>query len=82
MTMHTFHVGDRAIRYRRTGRGTPVVLTPGGRLGSAVLAWLVSVIEDHVEFNQWDRSNTGPSDLYLDKSTGTEPVRRRCGTAG
>lgn len=64
--MHTFHVGDRAIRYRRTGRGTPVVLTPGGRLGSASLASLASALEDHVQLIQWDRSNTGSSDLYLD----------------
>jgi pimeloyl-ACP methyl ester carboxylesterase len=64
--MDTFYVGDRAIRYRRTGSGTPVVLTPGGRLGSSALASLARALEDHVQLIEWDRSNTGSSDLYLD----------------
>jgi len=64
--MHTFHVDDRAIHYRRTGSGPPVVLTPGGRLGSSALASLARALEDHVQLIQWDRSNTGSSDLYLD----------------
>jgi pimeloyl-ACP methyl ester carboxylesterase len=65
-TMNTFYVGDRAINYRRTGSGTPVVLTPGGRLGSSALASLAHALEDHVQLIEWDRSNTGSSDLYLD----------------
>ena len=64
--MHTFYVGDRAIHYRRTGSGTPVVLTPGGRLGSSALVSLTRTLEDHVQLIEWDRSNTGSSDLYLD----------------
>jgi pimeloyl-ACP methyl ester carboxylesterase len=64
--MHTFYVGDRAIRYRRTGSGTPVILTPGGRLGSSALASLARALEDHMQLIEWDRSNTGSSDLYLD----------------
>jgi hypothetical protein len=65
-TMPTFYVGDRAIHYRRTGSGTPVVLTPGGRLGSSALVSLTRTLEDHVQLIEWDRSNTGSSDLYLD----------------
>src|ERR1700723_864388 len=64
--MHTFYAGDRAIRYRRTGSGTPVLLTPGGRLGSPALASLARALEDHVQLIEWDRSNTGSADLYLD----------------
>jgi len=40
---------------------------PGGRLGSSALASLASALEDHVQLTQWDRSNTGSSDLYLDE---------------
>src|SRR6202021_596300 len=64
--MHTFYVGDRAIRYPRTGSGPPVLLTPGGRLGSSALASLARALQDHVQLIEWDRSNTGSSDLYLD----------------
>lgn len=64
--MQTFDVGDRAIRYRRSGSGTPVVLTPGGRLGSSALASLARLLEDHMQLIEWDRSNTGSSDLYLE----------------
>jgi pimeloyl-ACP methyl ester carboxylesterase len=48
--MHTFYVGDRAIHYRRTGSGPPVVLTPGGRLGSSALASLARALEDHTPY--------------------------------
>ena len=64
--MDTFYVGDRAIHYRRTGEGTPVILTPGGRLGSSALASLAHSLQDHMQLIEWDRSNTGSSDLYLD----------------
>jgi 3-oxoadipate enol-lactonase len=64
--MPTFYVGDRAIHYRQTGSGTPVVLTPGGRLGSSALASLARALEGHMQLIEWDRSNTGSSDLYLD----------------
>jgi pimeloyl-ACP methyl ester carboxylesterase len=66
MVMQTFYVGDREIRYCRTGSGTPVILTPGGRLGFSALGSLARALEDHVQLIQWDRSNTGSSDLYLD----------------
>src|ERR1700677_2546980 len=64
--MDTFYVGDRAIHYRRTGSGTPVVLTPGGRLGSSALASLARALEGKMQLIEWDRSNTGASDLSLD----------------
>ena len=41
-------------------------LTPGGRLGSSALASLARALEDHMQLIEWDRSNTGSSDLYLD----------------
>jgi pimeloyl-ACP methyl ester carboxylesterase len=41
-------------------------LTPGGRLGSSALASLARALEGHLQLIEWDRSNTGSSDLYLD----------------
>ena len=37
-----------------------------GRLGSSALASLARALEDHMQLIEWDRSNTGSSDLYLD----------------
>ena len=65
--MPTFYAGERAIQYRQTGTGTPVILTPGGRLGSAALASLARTLDPHMQLIEWDRSNTGSSDLYLEE---------------
>ncbi len=52
--------------YEITGKGVPVVLTPGGREGRRVLAPLVEELARHCRVLTWDRRNTGESDLYFD----------------
>ncbi len=58
-------IDGRAIRYRVTGDGVPVVLTPGGRLGMDALGSLAAALGDEIRLIQWDRSNAGASDIWL-----------------
>jgi pimeloyl-ACP methyl ester carboxylesterase len=63
--MAEFKIDGRAIRYSLTGDGVPVVLTPGGRLGMDALASTARLLDPHVQLVQWDRANTGASDVWF-----------------
>ncbi|MBW8826022.1 MAG: alpha/beta hydrolase [Acidobacteria bacterium] len=58
-------VGDGRIRYRLSGDGPPAVLTPGGRLGMDDLAAMAAALRPHFRLLEWDRRNTGQSDLWF-----------------
>jgi pimeloyl-ACP methyl ester carboxylesterase len=63
--MAEFAIDDRRIRYSVTGSGPPVVLTPGGRLGMDALRSTATLLEAHLQLVQWDRSDTGASDVWI-----------------
>ena len=64
------------IRYELHGSGPPAVVTPGGRSGLDDIALLRGELEPHLRLLDWDRRNTGRSDLYL----GRPSEQRRCPT--
>lgn len=53
------------IRYELGGEGPPAVLTPGGRLGLDDLSAFAGELRPHLRLLEWDRRNTGRSDLWL-----------------
>lgn len=63
--MASFQIDDREIRYSVTGTGTPVLLTPGGRLGMDALDSLAAALGTDIALIRWDRANTGASDVWI-----------------
>ena len=62
------------LHYEITGDGPAMVLTPGGREGSKVLASLVAELAKHFRVIAWDRRNTGESDLYFDPTRSEQAI--------
>ena len=58
-------IGDGRIRYRLGGEGPAAVLTPGGRLGMDDVAVMADALRPHFRLLEWDRRNTGQSDLWF-----------------
>ena len=55
------------IHYEERGKGTPVVLTPGGRWAGYVMEALAADLSRDFRVITWDRSNTdGASDVVLE----------------
>jgi pimeloyl-ACP methyl ester carboxylesterase len=53
------------VRYRLSGEGPAAVLTPGGRAGMDDLDGFVATMRGELRLVEWDRRNTGGSDLWL-----------------
>ncbi len=60
-------IDGRTVRYSLAGEGVPVVLTPGGRLGMDALASTAELLGGGCRLLQWDRCNTGASDVWIDE---------------
>jgi pimeloyl-ACP methyl ester carboxylesterase len=64
--MPTLQLGGWELAYEERGRGTPVVLTPGGRWGGYVMKTLAAELAREFRVITWDRSNTdGASSVVL-----------------
>jgi pimeloyl-ACP methyl ester carboxylesterase len=57
------------IHYELAGEGYPAVVTAGGRNGMEGVASLALRLRPDLRVLEWDRRNTGASDLYLGKSS-------------
>ena len=65
--MPELRAGETTIHYEEHGRGTPVVLTPGGRWAGYVLEVVAAELAKEFRVITWDRSNTdGASSVVLD----------------
>ena len=62
-------INGSMLRYSVSGDGVPVVLTPGGRLGMAALESTAALLRPQFRVLEWDRCNTGASDLWIDDLT-------------
>jgi pimeloyl-ACP methyl ester carboxylesterase len=60
-------IEGRSLRYSLDGQGVPVVLTPGGRLGMEALASTADLLGRSCRLLQWDRCNTGASQVWIDE---------------
>ncbi len=67
--MPTSEIGGGGIRYEVAGDGPVAVLTPGGRLAAADVAGLAARLRPQLRLLEWDRRNTGASDLYLGRTS-------------
>jgi pimeloyl-ACP methyl ester carboxylesterase len=63
-----------SLRYDIQGEGPPLVLTPGGREGRAVLASLAAELAKHFRVLTWDRRNTGESDLWFEPARSEQAI--------
>jgi pimeloyl-ACP methyl ester carboxylesterase len=57
------------IHYQLAADGPAAVLTPGGRLALADVDLLAARLRSRLRLLEWDRRNTGASDLYLGKAS-------------
>jgi pimeloyl-ACP methyl ester carboxylesterase len=62
-------IAGRRICYELAGDGPVAVLTAGGRLAAADVAALAAGLSPRLRLLEWDRPNTGSSDLYLDRAS-------------
>ena len=63
-------IGGCTVRYRVRGEGVPVALTPGGRLGMEVVAATAEALARRgCRVLEWDRVNTGTSDVWIGPGT-------------
>jgi pimeloyl-ACP methyl ester carboxylesterase len=62
------------LHYDAVGDGPPIVLTPGGRYGRAVLAPLVTELARDFRVVAWDRRNCGDSDLHFDPTRSEQSI--------
>jgi pimeloyl-ACP methyl ester carboxylesterase len=60
-------IAGGGIRYELAGTGPAAVLTPGGRMAAAEVDALAGCLRPKLTLLDWDRRNTGASDLYLDR---------------
>jgi pimeloyl-ACP methyl ester carboxylesterase len=65
----TAEVAGGRIRYELGGDGPAAVLTAGGRLAFADVGVLAEQLRPVLRLLEWDRRNTGASDLYLEKAS-------------
>jgi pimeloyl-ACP methyl ester carboxylesterase len=63
--MTTFEIDGYTIQYEIVGSGTPLALTPGGRLPARAMRPLAEQLADRYQVLLWDRRNTGASDMYI-----------------
>ena len=73
MAQFTTRDGFR-LEYELSGSGPLMVLTPGGREGRRVLETLTRALEPHFRLLNWDRRNTGASDLTFDESRSEQAI--------
>jgi pimeloyl-ACP methyl ester carboxylesterase len=62
-------IAGGGIHFELRGTGPAAVLTPGGRMAVADVASLAGCLRPHVSLLDWDRRNTGASDLYLGRAS-------------
>jgi pimeloyl-ACP methyl ester carboxylesterase len=66
--MSTLMIDGGTVHYSLRGEGPPVALTPGGRVPMAAVRSIADQLAGRVRLFEWDRRNTGASDLALDGS--------------